>query len=142
MRVLVDTNVVLDVLLARRPFVGAAAEVFGLVEQASIEGLLCATTITTIDYLLTQAMPRLAARHALQKLLTLFEIAPVNRAVLEEALKSKLVDFEDAVLDQAGRLAGAQAIVTRNQQDFRHASLKVLDPDELLANLRIKGPQT
>lgn len=135
MRVLVDTNVVLDVLLARQPFLGASAEVFGLVEHSKIEGLLCATTITTIDYLLTQAMPRPAARQALQKLLELFEIASVNRAVLEEALKSKLTDFEDAVLDQAGRLAGAEVLVTRNQKDFRHATLKVLGPDELLAGI-------
>ena len=135
MRVLVDTNVVLDVLLARRPFVVASAEVFGLVEHARIEGLLCATTITTIDYLLTQAMPRPAARQALQKILALFEIAPVNRAVLEEAIRSKVTDFEDAVLDQAGRLAGAEVIVTRNQSDFRLASLKVVGPDELLASL-------
>jgi len=134
-RVLVDTNVVLDVLLERRPFVGASAEVFGLVEHSRIEGLLCATTITTIDYLLTQAMPRPIARHALQKLLELFEVASVNRTVLEEALKSKIADFEDAMLDQAGRLAGAEAIVTRNQKDFRHATLKVLGPDELLASL-------
>lgn len=135
MRVLVDTNVVLDVLLARQPFVGVSAEVFGLAEQSRIEGLLCATTITTIDYLLTQTMPRAAARQALQKLLELFEIAPVNRAVLEEALKSKITDFEDAVLDQAGKLAGAEVVVTRNHSDFRHANLKVLGPDELLASL-------
>ncbi len=134
MRVLLDTNVVLDVLLARQPFAGASAEVFGLAEHARIEGLLCATTITTIDYLLTQTMPRLDAHQTLRRLLQLFEIAPVNRAVLEEALKSKLTDFEDAVLDQAGRLAGAEVVVTRNQKDFRHASLKVLAPDELLAS--------
>ncbi|MBI3985907.1 MAG: PIN domain-containing protein [Lentisphaerae bacterium] len=135
MRVLVDTNVVLDVLLARRPFAAASAEVFALVEHSRIEGLLCATTITTIDYLLTQAMPRPAARLAVQKMLELFEVAPVNRAVLEEAIRSKITDFEDAVLDQAGRLARAEAIVTRNQPDFRFASLKVLGPDELLASL-------
>ena len=135
MRVLVDTNVVLDVLLARRPFVVASAEVFGLVEHSRIEGLLCATTITTIDHLLSQAMPRPEARQALRKILELFEIAPVNRAVLEEAMRSKLADFEDAVLDQAGRLAGAEVIVTRNQSDFRLACLKILGPDELLASL-------
>ena len=134
MRVLVGTNVVLDVLLARQPFVGASAEVFGLVEHARIEGLLCATTITTIDYLLTQAMPRPAARAALRTLIELFEIAPVNRAVLEQALKSKVADFEDAVLDQAGLLAGADVVITRNQPDFRHASLRALGPDELLAS--------
>ena len=135
MRVLVDTNVVLDVLLDRRPFVVASAGVFGLVERSRVEGVLCATTITTIDYLLTQAMPRPTARHAIRQLLELFEIAPVNRAVLDEAVRSKVLDFEDAVLEQAGRLAGAEIIVTRNQADFRHASLKVLGPDELLSSL-------
>ena len=135
MRVLIDTNVVLDLLLARQPFVRDAAAVFRLVEQSRIDGLLCATTVTTIDYLLTRTMARPAARHSLRKLLELFEIAQVNRAVLEEALASKVADFEDAVLDQAGRLAGADVIVTRNQSDFRHASLKALVPDELLAAL-------
>ncbi|MCX6349788.1 MAG: PIN domain nuclease, partial [Candidatus Aureabacteria bacterium] len=81
------------------------------------------------------AMPRPAARQALQKILELFEIAPVNRAVWEEAIRSKVADFEDAVIDQAGRLAGAEVIVTRNQSDFRLASLKILGPDELLASL-------
>ena len=136
MRVLVDTNVVLDVLLARQPFVADASELFGLVEHSQIEGLLCATTITTIDYLLIQSMPRLGAHQALRKLLSLFEIASVNRVVLEEALKSKVTDFEDAVLDQAGRLAGAEVVVTRNQTDFRHSSLRILGPDEFLSSFR------
>jgi len=136
MRVLLDTNIVLDVLLARQPFVGASAELFGLIEHSEIEGLLCATTITTIDYLLTQSMPRPAAHQALRQLLALFEIAAVNRAVLEEALKSRITDFEDAVLDQAGRLAGAEIVVTRNQKDFRHASLRILGPDEFLSSFR------
>ena len=135
MRVLVDTNVVLDLLLARPPFVGAAARVFGLVEHSRAEGLLCATTVTTIHYLLTQNLSGAASRQALRNLLELFEIAPVSRAVLEEALKSKVADFEDAVIDQAGRLAGAEVVVTRNQRDFRFATLKVLGPDELLASL-------
>jgi hypothetical protein len=60
-------------------------------------------------------------------------LAPINRAVLEEALRSRLSDFEDAVLEQAARLAGADAVVTRNPKDFRHATIKVLEPDELLA---------
>lgn len=133
MRVLVDTNVVLDVLLDRQPFAGASAAVLALIEQNRIEGLLCATTVTTLDYLLTQALPRPAARQSIRKLLELFEVAPVNRAVLEEALRSRLSDFEDAVLEQAARLAGADAVVTRNPKDFRHASIKVLGPDEVLA---------
>lgn len=132
---IVDTNVVLDVLLARKPFVQPAASVFALAEQSRIDAFLCATTVTTVDYLLSQSLPRAAARKALHRLLELFEIAPVNRSVIEEALQSKMGDFEDAVLAHAGSLVRVDAIVTRNTSDFRRAPVKALDPAELLAVL-------
>ncbi|MDO9543497.1 MAG: PIN domain-containing protein [Kiritimatiellia bacterium] len=135
MRVIIDTNIVLDVLLAREPFFRASANIFSLVERSEIEALLCATTITTVDYLLTQSLSPTESNHALHSLLDLFEIAPVNRPVLEEALKSGITDFEDAVMEQSGRLAGAEAIVTRNTKDFRKSRIKVLDSAELLAFL-------
>ncbi|HCP32212.1 TPA: PIN domain nuclease [Candidatus Acetothermia bacterium] len=137
MRVIVDTNVVLDVLLARRSFVESASRVFALVEQSRIEASLCATTVTTVDYLLTQSLSRDEGRQALRGLLELFEIAPVNRSVIEEALQSKIEDFEDAVLEQAGRLTGAEAIITRTTKDFRKSSIKALDPAELLLALEM-----
>jgi len=132
LRLIVDTNVVLDVLLDRRPFVEPAARLFALIERSKIEASVCATTLTTVHYLLTQSLSREEGRRALQGLLELFEIAPVNRPVLEGALQSKIEDFEDAVLEQAGRLVGADAIVTRNTKDFRKSSIKALDPVELL----------
>jgi len=131
--VIIDTNVVLDVLLSRTRFVESASRVFALVEQSKIEASLCATTVTTVHYLLTQSLSRDEGRRALRGLLELFEIAPVNRPVLEGALQSKIADFEDAVVEQAGRLAGAEAIITRNTKDFRHSSVKALDPAELLS---------
>jgi len=137
LRVIVDTNVVLDVLLARRPFVESASRVFALVEQSRIEASLCATTVTTVDYLLTQSLSRDEGRQALRGLLELFEIAPVNRSVIEKALRGKIEDFEDAVLEQAGCLVGAEAIITRNTKDFRKSSIKALDPTELLLALEM-----
>ena len=138
MRVLVDTNVVLDVLLDRRPFAEAATQVFALVEESRIEGFLCATTVTTVDYLLGQALAPAKAREALQRLLSLFEIAPVNRSVLEHALRSGVTDFGDAVLEQAGFLAGVDAITTRNVSDFRKSKVTVFDPLELISTVKAK----
>ena len=138
MRVLVDTNVVLDVLLERRPFSEAAAQVFALVEGSRIEGFLCATTLTTVDDLLGQALAPAKAREALQRLLNLFEIAPVNRPVLEQALRSGIADFEDAVLEQAGRLVAVDAITTRNVRDFGKSTVTVFDPLELISTVKAK----
>ncbi len=131
MRALIDTNIVMDVLLARRPFVESASRVFSLVEQSKIEASLCATTVTTVDYLLTQSLSRDEARQALRGLLKLFKVAPVNRSVIEKALRSKIEDLEDAILEQAGSLVGAEAIITRNTKDFRRLSIKAFDPAEL-----------
>lgn len=106
-----------------------------LVRWATAEASLCATTVTTVDYLLTQSLSRDEARQALRGLLKLFEIAPVNRSVIEKALRSKIEDFEDAILEQATRLVGAEAIITRNTKDFHRSSIKALDPAEPFAAL-------
>ena len=135
LRVIIDTNVVLDVLLEREPFVKAAVGIFCLVEESRIDAFLCATTITTIDYLLTQYLPASKARDALRKLISLFEIATVNRPVIEHALDSKISDFEDAVLDQAGQMAGVDSVITRNTRDFTGSALKIFEPNEFLAQL-------
>ena len=137
MKVLVDTNVVLDVLLYRRPHSADSAKIFRLVEEGRLQGLLCATTITTIDYLLLQSVSRGDARKYLAQLIRLFDIAPVNRAVIEGAMQSRIDDFEDAVLEQAAALAGADLIVTRNVKDFARGKIKVQDPKECLVQLGI-----
>jgi len=132
-KILVDTNVVLDLLLDRSPFADSAAKIFSLVENSAVEAFLCATTVTTIDYLLTRSLPRDVAKKALFRLLELFEIAPVNRSVIEEALQCRMTDFEDAVLSHAANLVGATAIITRNTKDFRYSPVKALDPAEFLS---------
>jgi len=110
--------VALDLLLAREPFVQSAAKIFALTEQSELESYLCATTVTTVDYLLSQVLDKSEARTALNRLLELFEIAPVNRPVIEEALRSRITDFEDAVIEQAAHLVGAQAIISRDTKGF------------------------
>lgn len=133
MRVLFDTNVVLDVLLARTPHAEVAARLFNLVDRGVMEGLLCATTVTTIHYLATRAAGRDRAREHVGTLLSLFEVAQVDREVLGGALRLDFADYEDAVLHEAARVADAGAIVTRNGRDFEGATIPVFDPDRLLA---------
>lgn len=137
MKILIDTNVVLDALLDREPFVQSATQIFALTEQSRLESYLCATTITTVDYLLSQVLKKHAARSALKRLIELFAIAPVNRPVIEAALRSKITDFEDAVLEQAAYLVGAQSIISRDAKDFKKSIVKVLDPAELLKSLEL-----
>jgi predicted nucleic acid-binding protein len=115
-RVLFDTNVILDVLLARVPHVGPATALLDRVAAKALDGLLGAAT---------------AHRH-LRTLLGLFDVAQVTRAVLTDALDLGFPDYEDAVLHEAARHAGAVAIVTRDPKGFTKARLKVYAPEEML----------
>jgi predicted nucleic acid-binding protein len=135
-RVLLDTNVVLDVLQAREPFSHHATQLFARVERGELEGVLCATTLTTIDYLLGRTMSAQQAKDAVRSLLDLFEIAAVTRVVLEAALASPMADFEDAVLAHAASHAGTDRIITRNTRDFGQSPVLAMEPIEFLAQVR------
>lgn len=106
-----------------------------MVERGSVEGVLCATTFTTIDYLLGQSLSEFEAREAVRKLLSLFEVAPVNRVVLAAAIESSMRDFEDAILAQSANHSGIERIVTRNTSDFSQSPVIAIDPPEFLAQL-------
>ena len=139
MRILVDTNVILDVLLAREPHLRDSAAVMSRVESGDVAGWLCATTITTIFYLVAKAGSTNTAMAQVRKLLALFEIAPVNRPVLETAITLGFADFEDAVLHEAARQVDAKAIVSRNTSHFKNAELPVYTPAELLEILDLQS---
>ena len=139
MKILFDTNVVLDVLLDRRPFSAVAVKLLARVERGEIEGLLGATTLTTVHYLLAKEIGAANALAAVRRLLSLFTVAQVDGTTLLLATDLRLADFEDAVLHESARLAGATMIVTRNGGDFRQGSLTVRSPDELEAALSEKG---
>lgn len=130
---MLDTNVVLDVLLDRTAFVDQSSQILDLVERGAVTGLLCATTITTLAYLAGKAVGKQQATKQIRQLLSLFEVAPVTRAVLDAALASKEPDFEDAVLAEAALQAGAHAIITRNLRDFAHSPVRAHTPAQWLA---------
>lgn len=139
MRILFDTNIVLDVLLDREPFSSAAAKLFSKVESGEISGYVCATTITTIHYLARKVIGADSAIEEINKLLKLFEVAPVNRAVLDSALSSDFQDFEDAVLHESATYREAQGIVTRDLAGFKGSKINVYSPEELLLLLESKS---
>lgn len=133
MRVLFDTNVVLDVLLEREPYVQTAAQLFALVDHGRIDGFICATTATTVFYIAAKSFGIRRGREQVRALLGLFDVAPVGREVLDGALDMDLPDYEDAVIHEAARAAGAVAIVTRDHDGFAKSAVPALDPVELLA---------
>ena len=131
MKILFDTNVVLDLLLDREPFSDIAARLFSRVDEGELSGFISATTVTTVHYLARRTIGDRQARRAIRNLIDLLDVAPVNLAVLEGALQSKFTDFEDAVMYHAALNVNADGIVTRNVGDFKRSMIPVYAPDEL-----------
>lgn len=132
-RVLLDVNVVLDVLLDRSPFADASSAVWAAVEQGEAEGLLSAHAVTTLHYLNSKAVGIRMARETTDALLSVFDVAGVDDAVLNTALSLRWSDFEDAVTAAAAKRAKCDALVTRNPSDFKGSPIRVLTPAEAVA---------
>jgi len=139
LKILLDTNIVLDVLIDRLPYSNAGAELFSRVEDGTIIGYMCGTTITTVHYLATRSIGAARAQTEIKKLLGLFEVAPVNRYVLESALVADFTDFEDAVIHEAACHVGVHAIVTRNRKDFKKSRISVYSSEEMAKILASQG---
>tara|TARA_R110002124_G_scaffold280490_2_gene453787 strand:- start:26738 stop:27157 length:420 start_codon:yes stop_codon:yes gene_type:complete len=135
MKVVFDTNVILDVFLIRNPFFITSSQAMGFAEQGKIEGWIGATTVTTIFYLLEKKSSSQISARQVKKLLQIFNVANIHRAVLEDALESGFKDFEDAVLYQVAIHNKLDAILTRNRKDFTSSSIPAYDPKEFLAIL-------
>ena len=137
MRILVDTNIVLDFLLEREPFRQDAELLFEAIASGRITAYVTATTLTNIFYIarrLTQSIDR--ARQLVAITLAVMEVCPVDRATLEIALTLSLSDFEDAVQLACAIAQNLEAIVTRDLQDFSNSTLPVLSVNQVLERLK------
>ena len=132
MRVLVDTNVFLDVMLNRAGLVAASAMALSKVERDGHHALVCAVSLTTLHYMLRRGRGETMARQDVEAILHSMELAPVSRTVLDLALASPMSDFEDAVIAHAAHQMGAQAIITRNLKDFTRSPVPAYTPEQWL----------
>lgn len=135
MRVLLDTNVVLDVLLNRETWVNDSATVWRACDEGRIIGHITATTLTDIFYVSRRLADLHVARAAVRTCLDAFEICTVDRDALERAEAMSGDDFEDNLQIACAAIADLDVIVTRNKDDFETASTLALSPSEFIAQL-------
>jgi predicted nucleic acid-binding protein len=129
-RVFVDADIILDLLLAREPFFGAAAHLFLLFQDGRAEGFTSPVVFANLFYLLRQGMPASETFAALRKLRLLVGVVGVNEKVVDRALASSLSDFEDAMQYYTAVAHRLDAVVTRNKKDYKDPDLPILDAAE------------
>ena len=128
MRVLIDTNVILDVWLAREPFWRDSAKLLAKIEQKEIDGVICPTTVTTLHYLGKKVLGDQKARKLIKGLLVISKIGTVSKGSFKKALESEIKDFEDAVIESVAIIEGVDFIATRNLKDFKKSRVDPREP--------------
>ena len=140
MKLLIDTNVVLDVLLRREPFFRTAAEVLSLTQRDEVREYVSASAITDIYYIANKQMKdRGAVRDLLKRLLMIVSVAAVSEREIQNALNLAWGDFEDSVQYSVALLNEMDGIVTRNPSDYQEANIQIWLPEQVLKLLSNKG---
>ena len=133
MKLLIDTNVVLDVLLRREPFSKTAAEVLNLTQRDDVQEYVSASAITDIYYIANKQMKDCdAVRDLLKRLLMIVSVAAVSKWEIQNALNLAWGDFEDSVQYSVALLNEMDGIVTRNPSDYQDANIRIWLPEQAL----------
>ena len=133
MKILIDTNIVLDVMLRREPFYKMSLEILSLAKKDDVEEYVSASAITDIYYLAyRQLRDKGMVRKLMKELLTVVSVASVSEQEIENALSLEWNDFEDSVQYSVAFLQEMEGIVTRNPSDYKDAKMKIWKPEELL----------
>lgn len=133
MKLLIDTNVVLDVLLRREPFFRTAAEVLNLTQRDEVREYVSASAITDIYYIANKQMKdRDAVRDLLKRLLMVVSVVAVSEREIQNALNLAWGDFEDSVQYSVALLNEMDGIVTRNPSDYQEANMRIWLPEQAL----------
>ena len=135
-KALIDTNVLLDAIAARKPFRDDAEKIFLAAAQRIFDGLVTATSLTDIYYMARKSISDEEAREALRNLTEIFSVAAVSGADCLTALDSPMPDFEDALMVTCARRERADFIVTRDQELLRLSSpLTAVSPGDFIKHI-------
>lgn len=133
LKVLIDTDVILDFFFDREPFSENAAKILSLCEKKLIAGFVTPVIISNVYYLLSQKEKQEKVIEKLKVLLSIIDVLTIDKNSILVALNSDFKDFEDALQNYAAELNGEiNIIVTRNTKDYKKSELGVMNPEDLL----------
>ena len=128
----IDTDVILDFMIAREPFALDAARIFSLSEKKEISICTTGLVFSNAYYVLRKLGTHKKVIEKLTQLARLIDIIGLHKTAVRQALESEFNDFEDALQHYAALSENVRIIITRNTKDYRHSELAVLTPDQYL----------
>ena len=132
-KILVDTNIVLDLLAKRESFLIEAQELFTLSDKKKIKLFVSSLTFANTYYVLSQSLKIENTRKILRKFKVLVEVLPMDDKIIDLSLDSEFNDFEDAIQYYSAIENDLDLIITRNLKDFKQSKIPVLTAKDYLA---------
>lgn len=133
MKLLIDTNIVLDVLLKREPFYQDAVKVMNMAQYDDVQEYISASAVTDIYYIAyRQIKDRTLILELIKRLLMVVSVAAVSEREIRNALKTGWKDFEDAVQYSVAFLNEMDGLITRNSKDYEEADINIWSPEQVL----------
>lgn len=135
MKVLLDTNIILDFALERQPFYSESEQIFVFAQHRQIEGYVSASTFGDLYYIIRKNKSRDWTLQFLNRLATFCQVATVDRAAITIALAANFRDFEDAIQYSTAVVNQLDSIITRNPEDFPVTTPRIMTPNQLIQEL-------
>ena len=133
MKLLCDTNVLLDVVLHRNPYYEASELALSYCEDESVVGLVADTSLTDLFYIVHTAVhDNELSYQALEAVLEIFEPVSPATSDIEAAIKKRHRDFEDCLLAVLAEREGCEYVITRSVKDFSGYGFKAITPAEFV----------
>ena len=137
MKVMCDTNIILDVLLDRELFAEPSAHILRLCESGTIEGYTTASCITDVFYFVRKHLHSTERSYdAMEKLLSILRVCEVTDRHIREAVRLRRSDFEDALVVVCAKSVSCDCIVTRDRKGFTDSGVSFLSPEELIREIQ------
>jgi len=137
-RLLIDTNIVIDLLSKRRAFYYEAAALFSLADKQLVTLTVSSLTFANTNYILSKLKSKKEARTILRKFKVLVETLSLDDKITELALNDeKFKDFEDGLQYYSAIENQIDIIITRNQKDFKASKIPVMTAKEYLAKIKL-----
>lgn len=135
MKILIDTNIIMDVLADREGFAEPASQLFKLCEVGKVQGVVYALSIANIAYIMRKELDRSQIEEVISKLGSIFTLADMKADDLKKAAALPMDDFEDALQSVCASRMKADFIVTRNLKDFKNSKVMAIKPSELIERI-------
>lgn len=135
MKLLIDTNVILDVLCNRPDFVEGASKIFKLCEIKKVDGYISALSVPNIVYIMRKELDSAKIKEILEKLSLIFTIVDLKAEDIKKAANLDFKDYEDALQSICAKRIKANYIVTRNIKDYSNSPITAIKPSELLERI-------